>query len=220
MLVFLSRGEYIFRMVIFRSFALGGMALVVLAVLVPTLIHAQARDGGVQSKSADPIREALERRSRETALKSITMTGSENRDPRTQQALLEQMNDDFKEIQLIRLGMVKDIADGKPFEYKKLAEDAAEIKKRAARLRSSLALFVEKDAGKEEPKKVEYRKDTIQDAAAELCVEISRFTTNPLFKAGAVYNLRYAVEADSTLDTVINLSANIKESADRLRRNN
>jgi hypothetical protein len=195
------------------------MGILMLAVFAPWASRAQEPEEGSRVETGSPFREALERRRREAALRSMTMMGGQKRDPREQQALLEQMNGDFKQIQLIRLGMVKDIADGKPFEYKRLATDAAEIKKRAARLRTSLALLEEKDVSKQDAKKVEYQKDTIQDAAADLCLEISRFTTNPLFKPGSVYNLRHAIEADNTLDTVINLSNNIKESADRLRRN-
>ena len=45
------------------------------------------------------------------------------------------MNEDFKQIQLIRLGMIKNIATGKPFEYKQLSKDASEIRKRALRLK-------------------------------------------------------------------------------------
>jgi len=189
-------------------------------LLSAAFLFAQVSDGGVQTNSADPFREALERRSRETALRSVTMIGTHTSDPRLQRALIAQMNEDFKQLQVIRLGMVKDIADGKSFEYKRLASDASEIKKRAQRLRSSLALLEDKDAGKTTEKDAGYDARTIQDAASDLCLQISRFTTNPLFNPGAVYNLRYATEADQALDTVITLSVNIKNSAEKLRRSN
>jgi len=191
-----------------------------LTLLSAAFLFAQVSDGGVQTNSADPFREALERRSRETALRSVTMIGTHTSDPRLQRALIAQMNEDFKQLQVIRLGMVKDIADGKSFEYKRLANDASEIKKRAQRLRSSLALLEDKDAGKTTEKDAGYDARTIQDAASDLCLQISRFTTNPLFNPGAVYNLRYATEADQALDTVITLSVNIKNSAEKLRRSN
>jgi len=191
-----------------------------LTLLSAAFLFAQVSDGGVQTNSADPFREALERRSRETALRSVTMIGTHTSDPRLQRALIAQMNEDFKQLQVIRLGMVKDIADGKSFQYKRLASDASEIKKRAQRLRSSLALLEDKDAGKTTEKDAGYDARTIQDAASDLCLQISRFTTNPLFNPGAVYNLRYATEADQALDTVITLSVNIKNSAEKLRRSN
>ena len=204
----------------FSKFALISIGVLILALFAARAGRAQVNDGGIRTETGNPIKELLERRNREIALRSVTMMGEQKRDPRVQQALLEQMNEDFKKIQLIRLDMVKDIAEGKTFGYKRLAGDSAEVRKRAARLRSSLALLEEKDVGKQDSKKIEFQKDTIQDAASDLCLEISRFTGNPLFNRGAVYNLRYAVEADNTLETIINLSENIKDSADRLRRGN
>jgi len=200
--------------------ALNIVGTLTLTLLSAAFLFAQVSDGGVQTNSADPFREALERRSRETALRRVTMIGTHTSDPRLQRALIAQMNEDFKQLQVIRLGMVKDIADGKSFEYKRLASDASEIKKRAQRLRSSLALLEDKDAGKTTEKDAGYDARTIQDAASDLCLQISRFTTNPLFNPGAVYNLRYATEADQALDTVITLSVNIKNSAEKLRRSN
>jgi len=114
--------------------------------------------------------------------------------------------------------MMKNIATGKPFEYKQLSKDSSEIRKRALRLKSSLALIEEKETARQDPAKTELEKDTIQDAVSDLCLEISRFTTNPLFKPGAVYNLRYATEADKALDAVINMSSNINSSAEKLRK--
>jgi len=188
----------------------------VLSVCV-SVVRAQI-SAPVPSNIGDPFGEAKERRSREAALRSITMIGPNTRDPREQQALLEQMNGDFRKIQIIRLGMIQNIAAGKSFEYKRLADDSSEIKKRAARLKLALALREDGGSDGPEPAPVEFGTDTIQNAASDLCLEISRFTTNPLFKEGAVYNIRYAKEADKTLETIIELSENIKTSADKLRR--
>jgi HD-GYP domain-containing protein (c-di-GMP phosphodiesterase class II) len=144
--------------------------------------------------------------------------GKDKTDPRVYQAFLDQLNEDFKQIQLIRIGMIKSIAIAKPIEYKQLSKDADEIRKRALRLKASLALTENTDNVRQESPKVEYQNDTIQKAASDLCLEISRFTTSPLFKPGAVYNIRYATEADRALDTVISISSNIKTSAEKLRK--
>jgi hypothetical protein len=187
----------------------------VLGMCVPA-VRAQI-SAPVPSSIGDPFGEAKERRSREAALRSITMIGENKRDPREQRALLEQMNADFKKIQIIRLSMVENIAAGKSFEYKQLADDSSEIKKRAARLKLALALRQDGGPTDPEPEPVEFGTVTIQNAASDLCLEISRFTTNPLFKEGAVYNVRFAKEADKTLETIIGLSESIKTSAEKLR---
>jgi hypothetical protein len=193
-----------------------GIGLFVL-MLCSSDVRSQATTG-VQTPYSGPFADALERRSREAGLRSITMMGKDKADPRVYQAFLDQLNDDFQQIQLIRIGMIKNIAAATPIEYKQLSKDASEIRKRALRMKTSLALTENTDSVRKEPVKVEYQNDTIQKAASDLCLEISRFTTSPLFKPGAVYNLRYATEADNALDAVINISSNIKTSAEKLRK--
>ena len=201
---------------VFRSTCIFGIGLFFL-MLLSSNARSQAT-AGVQTPYSGPFADALERRSRETGLRSITMMGKDKTDPRVYQAFLDQLNEDFQQIQLIRIGMIKSIAVAKPIEYKQLSKEAEEIRKRALRLKTSLALTENSGTVRQEPAKVEYQSDTIQDAASDLCLEISRFTTSPLFKPGAVYNFRYATEADRALDAVINISSNIKSSAEKLRK--
>jgi hypothetical protein len=51
-------------------------------------------------------------------------------------------------------------------------------------------------------------------------LEISRFLENRMFKSQAAYNARDAAEAAVTLETVMELSASIKRSAEKLKRSN
>lgn len=86
-------------------------------------------------------------------------------------------------------------------------------------MKNSLALFDEQaTSSRESFTKAALDEQEIQDTAAELCLEISRFTENPIFRSGGAYRARDALEAGRTLDTVINLSQNIKNSAERLRK--
>ncbi len=189
-------------------------------MLVNSAFAQQGTSRSIQNSPAGPITDSLERRNREVALRSLTMIRGGKQDNRVNRALFEQMSEDFKQIQLVRLGMVNDIKEGKPFEYKRLSNQAAEIRKHAVRLKDSLALFEQQKSAERQFEKEELDITKIQDAASDLCLEASRFIENPMFKAGAVYNVRYAAEAAQALDTVINLSTNIKNSADRLRKSN
>src|SRR5215218_2862938 len=122
--------------------------------------------GGLGNTEAGPITFAIERRNRELALRGVTLISQGKKpDSRESRALLEKMNQDFKQLQVVRLAMVNDIKNGKPFEFKRLANDASEIRKRAARLQTSLVL-VEKPEGEEKPfQKVRFDRSNIQDAA-------------------------------------------------------
>ena len=170
---------------------------------------------------AGPLTPAIERRNREAALRSIAMSGSTaNSDARASRAKFEKLNRDFKQLQVVRLGMVSEIKNGRRFEHSRLAKDSAEIRNLATRLRSSLALLPD-PAGEMKPeRRGSLDAARIQDAASDLCVQISRFTENPMFRSGGVYNARHAREADAALGDVIRLATDIKASAEELLRRN
>jgi hypothetical protein len=197
---------------------LSGLALTTILLMVSSA-HAQSTVPNIANSPTGPLGDSIERRNRETALRSIPMINSGRKtDTLVDRAALKRLNDNFTRIQVIRLAMVRDIKAGKPFEYKRLSDDASEIRKRASRLREGLALSEADENNRQPLEKVDFDKDKIQDAASDLCLEISRFTENPMFRPGAVLNVRNAREVEHTLDTVINLSTNIKNSADKLRK--
>lgn len=196
-----------------------GLTLLLFPVIFGASVSAQPGNNiGSPSSPTGPFSASIERRLREIALRGVTATGGmSKRDVRAQRAALDRLNADFKQIQLIRLGMIRDIEAGRLFEYKRLSYDAGEIRKRVVRLKGSLELFGAPERASP-PEKVEFNKEKIQDATSDLCLEISRFIENRIFKTGAVYNARDVTEAGRTLDTIINLSANIKNSAEKLKR--
>jgi hypothetical protein len=203
-----------------KRYVLSGRTVTLMACFL-SLFYSQAKGqtngAGGQIKTPETVTTFIDRRVRESELRRIAMADVSKADTRVDRAMYEKMNEDFKQIQLIRLRMVENIADGKPFEYKTLSADASEIKRRAVRLRSSLVLLTDKEKKKLTIREMGFDGNTIQDAASDLCLEISRFTTNPMFQPGATYTLRYATEADQSLDKIISLSSGVKDSANKLR---
>ena len=166
-----------------------------------------------------PFSESIERRLREQDLRSLPQRLRERRvhsiaDPQ----LIKQMNEDFMRIQSIRVEAVRVIAAGTPFDLKKLEKDSDEVRKRASRLRASLALSEERR--KTLPGKKILTLELVHDAVFDLCIEISRFTENPTFKANGVYTVRDAAEASKALDAVIDLARDTGKAAKRLRKSN
>src|SRR3954468_13042785 len=115
------------------------------ATALCSFANAQMNGAGGQIKTPETVTTFMERRVRESELRRLALGDGSKTDSRADRAMYEQMNEDFKQIQLVRLKMVENIAGGKPFEYKTLIADASEIKKRSLRLRSSLALINEKE---------------------------------------------------------------------------
>lgn len=196
----------------------GFFGLITLSVLTPSLFAQPGNNIGSPSSPTGPFSASLERRYREIALRGVgTNSGNRKRDERVERAALQRLKDDFEQIQMIRLGMIRDIKAGRLFEYKRLSSDAGEIKKRASRLQTSLALFHSQEAG-QQPEKAVFNERETQDAASDLCLEISSFIQNPLFKLNGAYRAVDAADAGRSLDRVISLAATIKKSAEILSK--
>jgi hypothetical protein len=196
-----------------------GILIISIGSVVSLFAQSAGRGGVPGNSSSGPFAEAMERRNREAALRSLQMgprSGETNEqiDP----AVLEQLNEDFKRIQIVRLRMIQDIKKGKPFRYERLAGDASEIRKRAGRIKQFLSTEKNRSGTEPAPGGTVYNGTAIQEAAAEMCLEISRFIENPIFSSQGVYKARDAAEAAQTLDLVIQLSSDIKNSAEMLRK--
>jgi hypothetical protein len=187
-------------------------------VFLLVITAAAQRSTSPPSNANGPFADSIERRRRETDLRSLRQAPLErNTENRLSPETVKQINEDLKRIQIIRFGLIKDIKENKVFQCKRLAEESAEIRKRADRLKNSLALFEQKSADRT-LESVAFDKEQIQNAVFNLCLEISRFIESPLFKSPGGYNVRQAIDAGRTLDTVISLSNNIKNSAEKLRK--
>lgn len=179
------------------------------------------RQGNVANNPSGPFTDSLERRSRETALRSLKVEArARSTGERVEPAVLEQLNEDFKQLQVIRLRMVDELRAGRPFGYDRLSRDAAEIKKRAGRLRDFLTGSDPQEKHQPQAEAIAFDKAAIQEAGFRLCLEISRFIGNPIFTSEGVYKANDAAEAAQTLDLIVTLSTNIRDSADRLRKSN
>ena len=177
------------------------------------------RAGTPPINPSGPFADSIERRNRETALRILKVENA-GRDlsGSISPAVLERFNNDLKRIQIVRMGLVRDIKDAKLFEYDRLIRDTAEIRSRAGRIRAFFADAEKQTDDKPGVRMAEYDETTIQEAVFNLCLEISRFIENPIFRSKPAYTARDAAEAAKTLDAVIELSSNIKNSAEALQK--
>jgi hypothetical protein len=130
---------------------------------------------------------------------------------------IEQTKQDFKRIQLVRKDMVEDFLAKKPLNFKQVSERAEEVNKRANRLRFYLMPPVPPDAKKPgAEKQVEYTEEELKGALVKLCNTIYSFTENEMFRDLSTVDAQKSSKAGADLLGVIELSGNIKRSADKL----
>jgi hypothetical protein len=129
---------------------------------------------------------------------------------------IEQTKQDFKRIQLVRNDMVDDIVAKKPFDFKQISERAEEVNKRAVRLKAYLMPPTPEVEKKPEPKEILYTDEELKGALVKLCNTIYNFTGNEMFKNPGMLDAEKSMKAGADLLSIIELSSNIKRSADKL----
>jgi hypothetical protein len=139
-------------------------------------------------------------------------------DERIVKAAAEQLNQDFKRVQVIRNELARAATSGSALDYRRVSDEAAEVRKRSVRMQTLLALREEGDGAKpqREDDATAYDAAHLREALARLCKRIDSFVANPRFKSPGVVDVDSTAKAARDLREVIALSERVKGSAERL----
>jgi hypothetical protein len=167
--------------------------------------------------------ETRRREMRETMLRNVE-TGAavgvkgEKRDEKRIEAAIEQMKADFRQIQIVRNELVRNLLAEKPLDFKLISDKAAEINKRADRLKTYLIPPAAEPKEKNEKPGVEFNQGQMKDALIQLCNRIAVFIDSPVLKSPGTVDVEESTKAGGELLSIIELSGNIKRSAERLNK--
>jgi hypothetical protein len=157
-----------------------------------------------------------EDKKRETQLQ-VNGSSGKPMDPKQAQAVIAQVEQDFKQILILHNQIARATAPDKALDYGFVSDAAADIKKRANRLQGTLGLS-RSDAGDKQEKQIKFRDEQIKDALVALCNRIESFVKNPVIESPGTIDLGQSARARRDLDSIIDLSGSIKKSADRLNK--
>jgi len=167
----------------------------------------------------DLKREQRNREVREANLRTVEAKADVERiDQKRVAAAIEQVKEDFKQIQVVRNQMVRNLLAGKPLEFKLIAHETGEIHKRADRLKSYLMPPAPDKDGGHHKSQIEFANDEMKDALVRLCNLIAGFIDNPVLKTPDKVDVEQSAKAGGDLIMIIELSGNIKRSAERLSK--
>lgn len=133
-------------------------------------------------------------------------------------AALEKLKEDFKRIQVLRNEMVHNLLAKKPLDYKLIAEQAAEINKRANRLKTYLVPPAPNEKENDRKTHVEFKSDEMKGVLVRLCNLIIGFVENPVLKNPDTTDVQQSAKAGSDLLSIIELSGAVKKSAEGLSK--
>ncbi len=158
-----------------------------------------------------------EQNQREWQLRNLANQPEAAKDPRRVQAVMAEVEQDFKRILILHNELARTLSPYKTLHYDLVSQAAGEIRRRAARLQKTLALAKPEDEQNQE-RHQEFTDAQMRDAVTRLCKQIKSFITNPIIEQPGTVNAQQLTKARHDLQDVIELSGNLRKSADRLKK--
>lgn len=166
-----------------------------------------------RTANTDRIRQQ-EMSSREWQLRNFGTEPNAPKDRRQLEALMAQTAEDFDRILTLHNEIARALKSD--LDYHFVSEATAEIKKRASRVQSSLALRPSPEETSELEKSPAPKDLPMKDELVKLCNQIRSFVTNPSIANPNTINAEQMAKARKDLETLIQLSGRIKKDADKL----
>ena len=135
-------------------------------------------------------------------------------DKSAQQAVLKQINEDFKALQVLNNKLMTE-ATSPELNYKSLGKLLSEMGSKASRLKSNL-LLPKAEAEKQPDSKAALDASGFRIAIETFDKVVVNFTTNPIFQKVNVIELESAKQASTDLATIIDQSGRLKKAAVKL----
>lgn len=193
-------------------------ALILLLFFVAP-VFSQSPTGGPppidRSANTDRIRQQ-DMSNREWQLRNFGTQPGKPKDERQLKALMAQTEEDFTRILTLHNEIARALSSKKDLDYHFVSDATAEIKKRASRVQSTLALRLSPyDAPVNETSAPE-----LKDSLIKLCKEIRSFVTNPVIENPNLVDATQLPRARRDLESLIQLSTLIKKDSDKLSKKN
>lgn len=201
-----------------RKYSLVAIPLLLLAA-IPTFAQRPPTGGPPSIDKTNAIRARQQQESRrEWQLRNLGNQPNASKDSRQLDTLMKQTEEDFNRILTLHNEFARLLASTKPFDYHFISEASAEIKKRAGRLQSTLALEQLEAETKVVEKTEEIDEAHMKDALVRMCTQIRSFVTNPVIENPNTVDAQNLTNARRDLESLIQTSGHIKKEADKLHK--
>lgn len=202
------------RHCLYARAALAAAAVLVVMLLTPSALNAQTQPS---SRAIEAKRQ--EAQQRQWALRNIDKIKNAppdvDPDLRPTYAAVAQ---DFEQLQLVNNSLSGAAQGGTALDYDLIKKHSGEVRKRAARLKSALALPEVKEQEAQLKVLDAHTPEAIKSAVASLDAMVNAFAWNPVFHQTNVVDLQHSTKAALDLAGIISLSERINKSASELSK--
>lgn len=199
--------------------------IVAFATLLATPLLAQRDPGG--SRTLSPAERLELRRARQSTImnQEMQLKGLVNDKDWVQpdqapylRAVVMQAKQDFERIQVVNDEIMRAVVANTGFNYKNLAEQTGEIRKRAKRFKENINLPPPDEALPSVKKLDQISHEEMRAALLLLNEQVTNFVTNPLFQTPNLMDVKLGPKASHSLAAMIELSGVIRKNAERLSK--
>jgi len=164
----------------------------------------------------DPAKARMQEMSRrELQLNNLGEYGRQPNDPKRSQAMMDQVSEDFRRILTLHNEIVRTFAANRTLSYQFISDATGEIRKRSARLQSSLKLQKPEPAAENRVPGPGLKVTETKDELILLCKQIESFVRNPIIDKPGTVDAQQLEKARRDLESVVELSSDIKKRADK-----
>ena len=166
--------------------------------------------------AGDPAKAQMqEMNRREMQLNSLGGDKGRPTDPKRSQAMMAQVSEDFQRILTLHNEIVRAIAANRSLSYQFISDATGEIRKRSARLQSSLKLQKPEPTTENRGTGTDLKVMEMKDELILLCKQIESFVRNPIIEKPGTVDAQQLGKARKDLQSIVELSDAIKKHADK-----
>lgn len=194
----------------------GRAAAACAAAVVLFACYAPARAQSAQQRR-DERRAEMEYRQRALRALSGRLKGRPGYAPDTRPAY-RQVAEDFEQLQLKNYSLSGAAEPGARLDYGQIMKEAAEVRRRASRLRSALSFPAAKDGGRQKRAAGALPPGGLKEAISSLDALVRSFVSNPVFQRPDVLDAENASKAGRELEEILGLSEQVRKAAEALAK--
>lgn len=190
--------------------------ILLLSAAAPTL----AQRSAAGPPPIDKHTNAARRRQQDTSTREWQLRNYGNpavtKDRRRLEALMAQTEEDFTRMLILHNEIARVLTATKPLDYHFVSEATGEIRKRAHSIQANLVLALPEEEMKHVVMADTLNESEMKNGLVKLCKQIRSFVTNPVIEQPNLIDAEKLVAAKRDLESVIQLSAQLKKDADHL----
>jgi hypothetical protein len=166
--------------------------------------------------AGDPAKAQMQEMDRrEMQLNNVGGDKGPSNDPKRSQAMMAQVSEDFQRILTLHNEIVRAIAANRSLSYQFISDATGEIRKRSARLQSSLKLQKPEPTTENRGAGTDLKTLGTKEELILLCKQIESFVRNPIIDKPGTVDAQQLGKARRDLETIVELSDEIKKYADK-----